>query len=139
VKRRTKTSKAKQGARSGRSSKNRTTQESREPDDGRGDEDWELTPAQIREIKRRLADAKDPLRYLLVSQMGPRFCLYYNVCDDVYAMNDPEGGTLFKRREAAERIRATLGSGVRVVKCQTKRKGGARVPVRASLPRGIGR
>lgn len=28
--------------------------------------------------------------------MGPRFALYYNVSDDLYAMNDPSGGTLFK-------------------------------------------
>jgi hypothetical protein len=83
----------------------------------------ELTPAQIKELLRRVADSNDPRRYLIISRMlpGARFVLYYNVSDDVYAWNEPEAGTLFKRRKAAELIQRTLGRGneileVRVVK-----------------------
>ncbi len=43
----------------------------------------ELTSAQISELARRRADAEDPTRYLLVSNFGPRFALFYNVTDDV--------------------------------------------------------
>ena len=50
--------------------------------------DEELTPAQMQELRRRVADVDDVTRYLLVSQIGPRFALYYNVADDVYVMND---------------------------------------------------
>lgn len=95
--------------------------------------DIPLTPAQIREIDRRVEDLDDPVRYLLVSRMGPRFSLYYNVSDDLYAMNDPSGATLFKRRKAAETIKRTLGRGVQILECQTRRRKGVRVPVLSSL------
>ena len=101
-----------------------------EPDDAA---DWPMTPAQIREIKRRVADLDDPVRYLLVSRMGPRFALYYNVSDDLYAMNDPKGGTLFKRRKTAESVKRMLGDGVEIVECRTQRRKGVRVPVQASF------
>jgi len=106
------------------------------PDHGIGPDepgDWPLTPAQIREIDRRVADLDDPVRYLLVSRMGPHFSLFYNVSDDVYAMNDPGAGTLFKRRKAAEYIKRTLGRGIQIVECRTRRRKGARVPVLSSL------
>lgn len=95
--------------------------------------DCPLTPAQIREIRRRVADLDDPVRYLLVSHVGPRFALYYNVSDDLYAMNDPKGGTLFKQRKAAESVKRTLGKGVEIVECRTTRRKGVRIPVQASF------
>ena len=50
------------------------------------DEDFEpLSPAQIRELERRVRDSRDPIRYMLVSEFSRRFILYYNVSDDVYA------------------------------------------------------
>ena len=55
----------------------------------------------MRELQRREDDLRDTGRFLLVSQMTPRFALYYNVTDDVYVMNDPKGGTLFKRSSDA--------------------------------------
>ena len=61
-----------------------------------------LSPAQIRELTRRVRDSRDPIRYMLVSEFSRRFILYYNISDDVYAMNDPAGGTLFKRLKTAE-------------------------------------
>jgi hypothetical protein len=76
-----------------------------------------------------LADFDDATRYILVSQMGPRFALYYNVSEDVYVMNDPRGATLFKRRKAAVAIKKLLGGSIRVVRCKSKRDRGVRVPV----------
>ena len=73
----------------------------------------DLTPAQTKELLRRVADSHDPRRYVIISRMlpGARFVLYYNVSDDVYAWNEPGAGTLFKRRKAAELIHRTLGRG----------------------------
>ena len=91
--------------------------------------DDELTPSQIRELRRRMADFDDVTRYLLVSQMGPRFALYYNVSDDVYAMNNPRGATLFKRLEAALAVKALLGGSIRILRCKSRRVNGVRVPM----------
>ena len=63
----------------------------------------QLSRAQIQELRRRVADVDDVTRYLLVSHVGPRFALYYNVSDDVYVMNDPRGATLFKRHKGRAR------------------------------------
>jgi|SRR3989304_720512 len=79
-----------------------------------------LSPAQIRELQRRVRDSRDPIRYMLVSEFSRRFVLYYNVSDDVYAMNDPAGGTLFKRLKTAESVRKFLGKGTSIVKYTTK-------------------
>ena len=68
--------------------------------------------------------------------MGTRFAFYYNVSDDLYAMNDPGGATLFKRRKAAESVKRTLGRGgreVQIVECRTRQRNGARVPVFSSV------
>lgn len=91
--------------------------------------DEELTPTQVRELRRRIADLDDATRYMLVSHMGPRFALYYNVSEDVYVMNDPRGATLFKRRNAALAVKRLLGGLLRVIQCRSKRVGGVRVPV----------
>ncbi|MBI3634960.1 MAG: hypothetical protein HY216_01920 [Candidatus Rokubacteria bacterium] len=91
--------------------------------------DNELTPAQIRELRRRAADLDDVTRYLLVSQMTPRFALYYNVSDDVYVMNDPRGATLFKRHKTALAVKALLGGSMRILRCKSKRLNGVRVPM----------
>ena len=99
------------------------------------DDDFELTKAQLRELDRRLADAKDPVRYLIEGGFGPRFRLYYNVTDDVYAMNDPSHGTLFKRREAAVAVQRLLGGGKRIVRCTTRRRKGQVIPVLPSRKR----
>ena len=90
--------------------------------------DDELTPAQIRELRRRVADLDDVTRYLLVSQMAPRFALYYNVSDDVYVMNDPRGATLFKRHKTALAVKALLGGRIRILRCKSKRLNDVRVP-----------
>ncbi len=91
----------------------------------------ELTPAQIRELDRRLADSDDSTRYLLVSTFGPGFALFYNVTDDVYAQNDPKGATLFKRRPTALAVKRLLGPGVKIVRCSSRVALGRRVPILA--------
>lgn len=80
-----------------------------------------LPPALIRELQRRLRDSRDPVRYLLVSEFGRRFMLYYNVSTGMFAMNNPGEGTLFKRREAAEAVKKILSKGISIVKFTTKR------------------
>lgn len=79
-----------------------------------------LSPAVIRELKRRVRDSSDPVRYMLVSELSRRFMLYYNVSSGMFAMNDPRGGTIFKRREAAEGVKKILGRGISIVKFTTK-------------------
>ena len=98
--------------------------------------DDELTPAQIRELRRRMADLDDGTRYLLASQIGPRFALYYNVSDDVYVMNDPRAATLFKRRKAALAVKGLLGGSIRILRCKSKRVNGVQVPVLGTTRRG---
>lgn len=82
------------------------------------DEDVILTAAQRRELDRRVKDARDRSRYLLVSQIGDRFALYYNVSEDAYVANDPTYATLFKREAAARVVQRLLGSNVRIVRCR---------------------
>lgn len=91
--------------------------------------DEDLTTAQVRELPRRMADLDDATRYMLVSQMGPRFALYYTVSEDAYVMNDPRGATLFKRRNAALAVKTLLGGSLRVIRCRSKRVDGIRVAV----------
>ena len=79
-----------------------------------------LSPALIRELKRRIRDSSDPVRYMLVSEFSRRFILYYNVSSGMFAMNDPSGGTLFKRRQAAEGVKKILGKGITIAKYTTK-------------------
>ena len=98
-------------------------------------DDEPLSPSLIRELRKSVADLDDPIRYLIVSEFGPRFALYYNVSDDVYAMNDPGGGTLFKRRAAAVAVKRLLGARVRVIRCTSKLRGRVRVPVLLAKPR----
>jgi len=82
--------------------------------------DERLSPEWAREIERRVRDARDTARYMLVSEYSRTFILYYDAASDSFAMNTPDRGTLFKRREAAERVRPLLGRGVRVVKFTLK-------------------
>ena len=83
-------------------------------------EDHRISPEWIRELKRRVKDSRDPVRYMLVSEFTRKFILYYNVTSDTYAMNDPSRGTLFKRREIAKSVKTHLGNGVALVKFTVK-------------------
>lgn len=75
-----------------------------------------LSRAWIKELERRLRDSRDPVRYMLVTEFSRKFILYYNVTDDTFAMNDPSLGTLFKRHEAAEKVKTLLGRRIALVK-----------------------
>lgn len=93
------------------------------------DDDFHLSKTQLRELDRRIADSKDPVRYLIEGGFGPKFRLYYNVTDDVYAMNNPAGATLFKRRKAALAVQKLLGARTRLLRCTTRRRMGQLIPV----------
>jgi hypothetical protein len=100
----------------------------------------DLTASQIRELKRRIKDMDDPVRYLIVSEFGPRFVLYYNVSNGTFAHNDPAGGTVFKRRAAAESIRKLLRSTVTIAKFSVKGKRLKRIsPIRGDSLKRIAR
>ena len=98
------------------------------------DEPLPLTPAQRRELRRRADEIDNPTRFLVVSGLGRRFQLYYNVEDDCYAMNDPRGGTLFKSRRTAAAVASTLGPDTRVARCRTWVRKGRRQVVLKSVP-----
>jgi hypothetical protein len=85
--------------------------------------DDDLSPAQRRELERRIADLKDRTRYLLLSTLGLNFVLYYNVSDDTYGWNDPTHATLFKRRKTAEAIARLIGDKDSVVGCNVDKHG----------------
>jgi len=90
------------------------------PRSGRVPDEMKLSPAWVREINRRVRDSENPVRYMLASEFSRRFILYYDVSRDVFAMNDPSGGTLFKRRKAAQNVGKLLGRRVVIVKFTTK-------------------
>ena len=79
-----------------------------------------LSRERMREIERRVRDSDNPARYMLVSEYSRGFILYYNVSDDMFAMNAPERGTLFQRRKAAESVSSLLSRGIRIVKFTTE-------------------
>jgi hypothetical protein len=87
---------------------------------GHVDDDPQLSPEWIRELKRRVRDSRDPVRYMLVSEFTRKFILYYDVSTDTFAMNNPSRGTLFKRKEATESVKEHLGEGVALVKFTVK-------------------
>jgi hypothetical protein len=75
------------------------------------DEDWELSKAQIRELKRRVRDIDDPRRFVLASELLPSFVLYYDVSNNVYVMNDLSAATVFKKGRPRWRSRPCLAKG----------------------------
>ena len=84
------------------------------------DDDSQLSPEWIRELKRRVKYSRDPVRYVLVSEFSRKFILYYDVSTDTFAMSIPSRGTLFKRREIAESMKDHLGQGIALVKFTIK-------------------
>jgi hypothetical protein len=87
------------------------------------DDGFALSPALKRELARRARDSDDRARYLIANVVLPRFVLYYDVSDDVYAMNAPHATTLFKRQATARAVLQQLGGRCRVVPCRVNRKG----------------
>jgi hypothetical protein len=89
----------------------------------RVDDNPPLTAAERRELERRIKDADDPRRYLLVSATLPWFSLYYEIQEDAWLIDDPRRATLFKRRAAATAIRELMKPGVFVVPCTVDARG----------------
>ncbi len=85
--------------------------------------DEPVSPAFLRELKRRLKDARDPTRYVIVSAFGPRFLLYYNVLDGAYPLNDLSHATLFKRLAEAKAVMACLSEGHAVMTVRLTKDG----------------
>jgi hypothetical protein len=82
-----------------------------------------LTAAERRELERRIRDADDPRRYLLVAATLPWFSLYYQIQEDAWLIDDPARATLFKRRAGAQAIRDLMRPGVFVVPCTVDARG----------------
>jgi hypothetical protein len=79
-----------------------------------------LSKEWLKEVKRRVQEAEDPIRYMITSEFSRRFVLYYNVSSDSFVMNSPEHGTQFKRHEMADRVAKVLRGRYEVVKFTTK-------------------
>jgi hypothetical protein len=92
----------------------------------KGDEGPPLSAAWRREIERRIKDSDDPRRYIVKSVLLPgpprRWELYYNISDDVWAM-DLSDATLFKRRRAAKLVAEMLGDRCRVEEVKISKSG----------------
>jgi hypothetical protein len=81
-------------------------------------EEPRLSAAWIREIERRVKDSSDPTRYVIVSVLLPgprrRWELFYDISDDMWAM-DIQDATLFKRRRTARVVADLLGDRYEVI------------------------
>lgn len=105
---------------------------------GRGfGEDSELSPNQVRELERRIADLNCRTRYLIASVLDTDFVLYYNVSEDTYGWNDPSHATLFKRRRAAQTVLQLVGDKDIVAECCVNKRGQL-IKKSVLLPHGVG-
>lgn len=89
------------------------------------DEKDGLSPKTLRELRKRIADADDPVRYGVFSDMmgTGRWRLWLDVSNDMYGMSIDQA-TLFKRKHVAQAVARTNSSGRRnrlsVAKITTK-------------------
>ena len=85
----------------------------------------ELSPEWKKELKRRMADASNPLRYVVFSDIGGkgRWRLWLDVSSDGYGMSIDQA-TLFKREHVARSVAKAYSKGRRndlfVAKITTK-------------------
>ena len=90
-----------------------------------GEQDVELTKDQIHELKRRIKDNENPLRYVIYSEIIPngRWRLFLNISDDTWC-DDINTATLFKRQHIAETVIGKYSEGrrreVSIAKITTK-------------------
>ena len=70
-----------------------------------GEQDVELTQDQIRELKRRIKDHDNPVRYVIYSDIIPngRWRLFLDISDDTWC-DDIITATLFKREHVAKAV-----------------------------------
>lgn len=60
-----------------------------------------VTKRQVAELQQRVADLKDPRRYVIVSSFLPNFSLFYCPSDGIFMMNEIPETALFKRKAEA--------------------------------------
>lgn len=88
-------------------------------------EDDELSPEFVKELRRRIADTRDPVRYVIYSDMtgSDAWRLWLDVSSDTYGMSIDQA-TLFKRKPVAQAVAKANASGrknrLRVAKITTK-------------------
>jgi hypothetical protein len=70
-----------------------------------------LTKRQLAELERRVADAMDPVRYVIVSSFLPNFSLFYCPSDGMFVMNEIPDTALFKRKAEALALARALECG----------------------------
>ena len=77
----------------------------RQRDEAELEDNLELSPEEIRELKRRVKDLDDPVRYVIHSDLLPagRWRLFLNVSDDTWC-DDINTATLFKRYRYARAV-----------------------------------
>jgi hypothetical protein len=68
-------------------------------------QDEDLSPAEIRELKSRIDDLHNPVRYVIYSDLLPngRWRLFLNASDDTFC-DQLETATLFKREHVAQAV-----------------------------------
>ena len=76
------------------------------------DKEDDLSPEFLLELRRRIADSKDPVRYAVFSNIAdrPRWRLWLDISDDVYGMSIDQA-TLFKREHVAQAVARSRSSG----------------------------
>jgi len=76
------------------------------------DDDDDLSPEQWRELRRRLADSRNPVRYVIYSDLLPRgrWRLFLNVSDDTFC-DQLDTATLFKRKNVAMSVAKLCSDG----------------------------
>jgi hypothetical protein len=74
----------------------------------------ELSPESKRELRRRVADARNPVRYAVFSDIGGggRWRLWLDVSSDGYGMSIDQA-TLFKREHVARAVARAYSEGSR--------------------------
>jgi len=94
-------------------------------ENNQNEDDDELSPEFIKELRRRIADSKDPVRYVIYSNMtdSGSWRLWLDVSGDMYGMSIDQA-TLFKRKPVAQAVAKANSSGrkdrLRVAKITTK-------------------
>jgi hypothetical protein len=95
------------------------------PTENKQAEDDELSPEFTKELRRRIADRNDPVRYVIYSDRTDRgtWRLWLDVSRDMYGMSIDQA-TLFKRKPVAQAVAKANSSGrkhrLRVAKITTK-------------------
>jgi hypothetical protein len=94
-----------------------------------------ISAAWRKEIARRIKDANDPIRYVIVSAFSRRLLLYYDASKDCLPANEVAGATLFKRLAVAQAVMGALGGHCVLMKVRVRRDGSIKrlTPLRVVL------